>query len=99
MKALETSVGLGAISTLVEDCREPNESARGKKRRANFRKTSATVTNFNRLRYIRIHIPCYGQATGTCHYASSHTLLGRVSGISRLIRNVPNFKLLCERPQ
>lgn len=31
MKALETSVGLGAISTLVEDCREPKESARGKK--------------------------------------------------------------------
>jgi hypothetical protein len=87
MKALESSAALRAISTLVEDCREPRR-ARGAKNIAGAERTFAK-------RRLRLQISTgYGiceytsRATGTWHYASSHTLLGRVSGISRLIRNV-----------
>ena len=57
MKALESSAALRAISTLVEDCREP--------RRAGGAKNIAERTFAKRRlrlqrRFIRIHIPCYG---------------------------------------
>jgi hypothetical protein len=59
MKALESSAALRAISTLVEDCREPRR-ARGAKNIAGAERTFAKRRLRLQRRFIRIHIPCYG---------------------------------------
>ena len=59
MKALETSVGLGAISTLVEDCREPRRAEGGKKTPSELSQ-NVGYGQISTGTVIRIHIPCYG---------------------------------------
>lgn len=70
MKALESSAALRAISTLVEDCREP--------RRGEGQKISPSELSQNVGYGYKDGLYEYtSRATGTCHYASSHTLHGQ----------------------
>ena len=60
MKALETSVGFRCHLDIGGRLPRAQESARGKKTPSELSQNVGYGTNLNRLRYLRIHIPCYG---------------------------------------